>query len=608
MPQEPFKPLRSRPIKRVLQNAEESRRLLKAAEFITAAGRKSKSIQELSDKTIPWIHNFLGTSTASIWYRNPETERIQLVASQDLTLGKEGNEREMENLLERIRELEEKANDPSSETFRAFKKQKPVHFAGQEKPGMPGSVNGVGLPLDENHMIWLYNPFGGATELTTKQKNRLATVKRYLTPAVTNVHGSWQKGLNAVRQELALKPHEFRPYESGLQMVADAVKRLFGEKAGVLIVHKDKTAGHTEYRVRANAGFDKGIAEALNGHLMKNSVQQIDLEALKKTEELKKALKRVHGLPFVSPQSESHVLLLTGVKLSPYELHTLGELTNESMMQLETHRIDSTLASGALDSRYFRDELDRLMAKASEKKPFALVYADARKFKRINEYLSHGIGNKVIKAFGHILKRSAKETLDPREGVEYRIGGMGMGGGSDEFVIAAHGPESGDALREFMRRANERSKRTSGALQRIVRAEFKRNAGLWRSYVDKVRKDLMEKRAAEITDEMVRKQAEEDIGAEALASKPEASVRAHLRQLRGIMESKARMMVTDEEAEREAEAFLPKLLSLKLDLGHVSATSPRPVGETLGIAEEMMKNYKKIAEEEEAPRPRSSRW
>jgi len=114
------------------------------------------------------------------------------------------------------------------------------------------------------------------------------------------------------------------------------------------------------------------------------------------------------------------ICLITAIALD-----VIGKLKSDSV---------SDSLSGLLNRRGFEERVNEILARSSlSGVPAALVLADLDRFKSINDTYGHACGDRVIAAFGKLLREAAGQ-----EGVAGRIGG-------EEFAIVLPGSGLGGA-------------------------------------------------------------------------------------------------------------------------------------------------------------------
>jgi two-component system cell cycle response regulator len=101
------------------------------------------------------------------------------------------------------------------------------------------------------------------------------------------------------------------------------------------------------------------------------------------------------------------------------------EMTGKNIEQYQgvQHLVYVDDATGLYNTRYLNKILDREIAIAQQsKRPFAILFIDADKFKSVNDGHGHLIGTKLLHELGHVLKKLTRDT-----DTVFRYGG-------DEFV------------------------------------------------------------------------------------------------------------------------------------------------------------------------------
>jgi diguanylate cyclase (GGDEF)-like protein len=123
----------------------------------------------------------------------------------------------------------------------------------------------------------------------------------------------------------------------------------------------------------------------------------------------------------------------------PYQERRLGEAEREAAVDELT---------GLATFRVLRHQLGQEVARSDRSlEPFAVVFVDLDRFKRLNDQFGHGQGNRVLEAVGRELQRAIRLT-----DVAARYGG-------DEFVVmlirtdAAGGRRVGEAIRKSIEAA-----------------------------------------------------------------------------------------------------------------------------------------------------------
>ncbi|PIR98148.1 MAG: hypothetical protein COT89_00320 [Candidatus Colwellbacteria bacterium CG10_big_fil_rev_8_21_14_0_10_42_22] len=129
----------------------------------------------------------------------------------------------------------------------------------------------------------------------------------------------------------------------------------------------------------------------------------------------------------------------------------LGQIAEELKKRLEE---ESRLArqdpeTGLLNKRGLKEKLNRRGTETKEKT--AVVFLDIDDFKGINDTYGHGVGDRVLRVLGKILKEVAREgdtLVELPEGLAARVGG-------DEMVLVLPGADEEGAMR-VLERINQR--------------------------------------------------------------------------------------------------------------------------------------------------------
>ncbi|GEM_PF-5895636 len=124
---------------------------------------------------------------------------------------------------------------------------------------------------------------------------------------------------------------------------------------------------------------------------------------------------------------EADNISLLAERNTAYQRH--GALSAELETRRDTERrIRAESERDSLTGLYNRRKFDADLEKAVEEQtPFAVIYGDARMFKRINDTYGHSIGDLALKAIARTLQQMTRT-----ETAVYRIGG-------DEFAILEKG-------------------------------------------------------------------------------------------------------------------------------------------------------------------------
>ncbi|NPV69701.1 MAG: sensor domain-containing diguanylate cyclase [Firmicutes bacterium] len=132
----------------------------------------------------------------------------------------------------------------------------------------------------------------------------------------------------------------------------------------------------------------------------------------------------------------------SGVEFTPDDLKILSILGGHAAVSIEhalQYRQTATLAdteplTGLHNSRSFSRRFEKeLAASKRHAKPLSLIYLDLDNFKWVNDALGHLAGDRVLKEFGGVLKRSVREN-----DIAARLGG-------DEFVVLLPGSTRSEA-------------------------------------------------------------------------------------------------------------------------------------------------------------------
>ena len=109
-------------------------------------------------------------------------------------------------------------------------------------------------------------------------------------------------------------------------------------------------------------------------------------------------------------------LLLTLLMVS-YVISNLKEKDKEAVFA----KID--VLTGALNARWLRKELFKLVHRKQPQKPFSIIFFDLDNFKQVNDSLGHKEGDKVLQTVGKVIKNRIRQA-----DIFARVGG-------DEFVM-----------------------------------------------------------------------------------------------------------------------------------------------------------------------------
>jgi two-component system cell cycle response regulator len=123
-----------------------------------------------------------------------------------------------------------------------------------------------------------------------------------------------------------------------------------------------------------------------------------------------------------------------------------GQLDTIARVEMMSGRYDSAAATfremanrdaltGLYDRRYIDERLPALLGEAASRRPISLAIVDLDHFKRVNDTLSHGVGDTVLQHIGRLLSEAATGTA-----IAARLGG-------EEFVIILPGVDAEEAQR-----------------------------------------------------------------------------------------------------------------------------------------------------------------
>lgn len=164
---------------------------------------------------------------------------------------------------------------------------------------------------------------------------------------------------------------------------------------------------------------------------------------------LVRAAPRWRDLPILARASASSDAWLTGFEagaddMLPHDI-TPSELTARLRVRLDRTRIfreqsNRDLLTGLLTRRAFTESVLARVAEAQRsRRHLSLCLLDVDRFKSVNDTYGHGVGDKVLSAFGALL------------GTRFRLQDLRGRWGGEEFIIAFYG-EWAESAREILSR------------------------------------------------------------------------------------------------------------------------------------------------------------
>jgi len=460
---------------------EFARKSLAAVQDFVKHADSSRSVQELFDGLVGTLRGHLGASAVSVWYRDPETGEKKVIASYIPGEEKLPRATREQFIRQTIEKMEARANtEEDSTTHRLFTGGQPIFSDEKTKIPIVGDTrNNAAIRIAENYGLRVYD-IGGGKELKEEDKRLLVTIAELGGLAISRQHQLWLSRLQAFNASVVPKPGE---YLETLQNLANEARKVFGGNAGVAIALRDKRGF---LNLQANAGISSKTLEGIRLHLSRTPRKgQLDVAALCKL--LNEDLRDFHLAS--GGESKGHLLLVTGVSLSPEERASFSQAINAALQHLDQIEDLAKHYSGLMGSPYFRQEIERFAYDATPEKSVGFLMGDARRFKLINDKISHAAGDDAIRAIGRVVQRSIAEVQRDLVGlvggeaakeVVIRAGNMG----GDEFGILVYGlPKEQAEL--VLKEIQARIQRNSGVTNKAILKLLNRDEKLLRKFLNK---------------------------------------------------------------------------------------------------------------------------